>query len=189
MATCLAAFRHNITVVTVYATLGESGAKHGFHQTRSKVVVCDRKLLPIVERVLPDCPSVEKVILIGANDTPKETKFEVDPSPPFFGSRLLCQSSVSFSTATQVKRLEELIEMGKENPLEPTPPSPDDLAVIMYTSGTTGAPKGPTLPPLRPHTISHTHARAPTHRRHADTREHHRNGLCLPVALLPHVSG
>jgi len=33
-------------------------------------------------------------------------------------------------------------EIGKNNQVEPIPPSPDDLAVIMYTSGTTSRPKG-----------------------------------------------
>ena len=34
-----------------------------------------------------------------------------------------------------------LQKLGKENPIEPQPPSPDDLATICYTSGTTGAYK------------------------------------------------
>jgi long-chain acyl-CoA synthetase len=37
---------------------------------------------------------------------------------------------------------DELLESGKKNPHKPTPPRPSDLACIMYTSGTTGPPKG-----------------------------------------------
>lgn len=42
-----------------------------------------------------------------------------------------------------IMTLDELIKLGKEHPHEVTePPKADTLATIMYTSGTTGAPKG-----------------------------------------------
>ena len=45
------AFTQGVTVVTVYATLGEEGFLHGAMQTRAKLVVADAKLLNILSSV------------------------------------------------------------------------------------------------------------------------------------------
>ncbi len=37
-----------------------------------------------------------------------------------------------------VHSFDELKELGNKTPAEAVPPSPEDLATIMYTSGTTG---------------------------------------------------
>lgn len=42
----------------------------------------------------------------------------------------------------QMISLQEVEKYGAENPIDDVPPTPDTLSTIMYTSGTTGAPKG-----------------------------------------------
>ena len=47
-------------------------------------------------------------------------------------------------TDIQVSSYDEVVKLGAETTPKPAlkPPTPDDLAVVCYTSGTTGDPKG-----------------------------------------------
>lgn len=50
-------------------------------------------------------------------------------------------SQTTTSLGIRVFEFQEFARVGSANPAEPTPPKPEDLCTIMYTSGTTDVPK------------------------------------------------
>ena len=118
----LSGWSNNFSVVTAYATLGADGAKFAINQTKAAVVVADAKLLKVLLQVQGDCPCVKFIVTLTEVDADTKKRLE--------------------DGGVKVATFDELVTAGAETPVESTPPTADDIAVIMFTSGTTGVPKG-----------------------------------------------
>ncbi|XP_062182229.1 long chain acyl-CoA synthetase 9, chloroplastic-like isoform X2 [Phragmites australis] len=116
--------RQNITVVTIYASLGEGALCHSLNETGVTTVVCGRKELKKLIHISGQLDTVKHVIYINEEGVSTEVS--------------LAQKCTSWT----IRSFEDVERLGLERPVKANLPLPSDTAVIMYTSGSTGMPKG-----------------------------------------------
>ncbi|GMH58817.1 hypothetical protein TL16_g02692 [Triparma laevis f. inornata] len=117
-----AAYSNNAAVVPLYSTLGPQAISFILKQTNLKTVVCSFKELPHLTNAKNEDPSIalSHIILSSRPVNPSDL-----PNTPNLTIHSLADYKFSGLSG-----------------FVPNPPSPNDLATICYTSGTTGNPKG-----------------------------------------------
>jgi len=137
-----AAFQVDIPITTVYTTLGHDAMVHGLNETECPVLVMDFiQYNALKKTVLPRCSNLKHVVLIGKCWLPQEVVGGEKVSFPGAAEVAAMQAESSAKLTT----MELLIASGKAATsinLGAIAPKEDNLAFIMYTSGSTGVPKG-----------------------------------------------
>ncbi|CCF56657.1 hypothetical protein KAFR_0B03600 [Kazachstania africana CBS 2517] len=132
-----------IPIVTAYDTLGESGLTHSMVQTCSKAIFTDNALLANLIGPIQKATDLKYIIHSDA----------IDPEDKRQNGKIYQNAKDAIDKIREVRpdieifSFIELIELGKsaKNEIVPHPPQSEDLSCIMYTSGSTGDPKGVVL--------------------------------------------
>lgn len=66
-------FKQNLTVVTIYATLGDDAIAHGINETGVNTVITSHDLLPKFKRLLGKLPSVKTIVYMEDQLKPTDT--------------------------------------------------------------------------------------------------------------------
>ncbi|XP_037388872.1 long-chain-fatty-acid--CoA ligase 1a isoform X1 [Pygocentrus nattereri] len=123
----LACYTYSLVAVPLYDTLGTEAIRYIVDNALISTVICDvvEKARMVLDCVLDREHSVKTIVLMEE-----------------FDSKLTARAQ---QQGIEIISLKELEAIGKANYKRPTPPKPEDLALICFTSGTTGNPKGAML--------------------------------------------
>ena len=124
MISAFGCWKLGCVVATCYATLGEDGALFAINQSKAKLVVADAKLLKVLGKIAGQFTELKQVVTL------------TDEAADSASAILLKSHGIN------VAKLSDVEAAGEANPVAATPAAADTPAVLMYTSGTTGNPKG-----------------------------------------------
>ncbi|KAM3842596.1 long-chain-fatty-acid--CoA ligase 5 [Diretmus argenteus] len=124
----LACYTYSMVAVPLYDTLGPEALVFIIDRAEISTVLCDKQNkaeLLLQNREKGETPVLKTIVIM-------------DP----FDSELMERGA---KCGVDILSMQDMETLGKNHLQKPTPPKPEDLSIICFTSGTTGNPKGAML--------------------------------------------
>ncbi|CAG11523.1 unnamed protein product [Tetraodon nigroviridis] len=139
----LACYTYSLVAVPLYDTLGREAIGYIIDKetlARSRSLSTVRSVPATISTLICDLPEKAWMVLDCINGKGKSVKRIVIMGP--FQSELVERAE---ECDIEIISFEDFEALGQDTVMEPVPPAPEDLALVCFTSGTTGKPKGAML--------------------------------------------
>lgn len=133
-----ACFRINVTVATAYTTLDDEPILHSMNETEVKIIAVSQKFASRLYKLVPRAKHIDTIVIL---DDPLPGEKDVTHDVRSFNFRQTNEDQPD--RYIRVIHYDELKENGNAKPqTNHARPKGDDIAILMYTSGSTGLAKG-----------------------------------------------
>ncbi|KAJ1723807.1 medium-chain fatty acid-CoA ligase faa2 [Coemansia erecta] len=134
----LAAFRSRRYSVGVSDVGGVESCEFYICSSELRVIVCSMDKIPCILERIAHTPELKVIISMDRLDCTKPTS----ATHTFDSGKTEVLVSKATSLGLVLTDVDQVIEMGRAKPTDPTPPKPTDYCMLLFSSGTTGAQKG-----------------------------------------------